>query len=162
MSLVNMNEMLQKASKERYAVGSFDIFDLQMGRGVLSAAEQSKSPVIIAHGEAFEPIMPVELFTVLMRKASEMAAVPVALHLDHANNLEVIQRALDNGYTSIMIDASDKPLRKTSQLHPALRRCVRNSAHHWKRSWAMSEVWKGNMRRMIMMKMLLTQKWMKR
>ncbi len=111
MSLENMEGMLRKAREGGYAVGNFDAFDLQMLRGIECAAEETKSPVIFAYCEVFDSVSPIGAFAAMARKVAEGMSVPAALHLDHANNFEIMQRALDSGFTSVMIDASDKSLK---------------------------------------------------
>ncbi|MEF9990202.1 MAG: class II fructose-bisphosphate aldolase [Christensenellaceae bacterium] len=108
MALVNMNEMLQKAKNGKYAVANFDVFNVEMLCGVLNAAQQKNSPVILAYAEVFEPLMKLELFAKMAIACAKDASVPVCLHLDHARGIEFIKKAVDNGFTSVMIDASDK------------------------------------------------------
>lgn len=110
MALYNMNLMLQKAEQGKYAVGNFDIFNLEMLKGVLDAAEETRSPIIIAYGEAFEELAPMESFAKTIVDMAQRATVPVAVHLDHAVKFELILRAVHCGFTSVMIDASDKSL----------------------------------------------------
>ncbi len=116
MPLVNLTTVLEKAEKGKYAVGNFDIFNIEMLRGVLDAAEETRSPVILAYGEAFEEITTLESFTPMMVELAQKATVPVCIHLDHAVNLPFIFRAVHSGFTSIMIDASDKPLKENIEI----------------------------------------------
>lgn len=111
MALVDMREMLKKANKERYAVGNFDVFNIEMLRGVARAAEQQRSPVIFAYCEVFGELTPMEVFAAMARKTAEALPVPAVLHLDHANHFDDVLQALDCGFTSIMLDASDKDLK---------------------------------------------------
>jgi fructose-bisphosphate aldolase class II len=112
MPLCNLQKILEKAEKGKYAVGNFDVFNIEMLKGVLDAAEETRSPVILAYGEAFEGLGPMESFAPAMICMAEKATVPVAVHLDHAVSLELILRAVHSGFTSVMIDASDKPLKE--------------------------------------------------
>jgi fructose-bisphosphate aldolase class II len=111
MPLVNMNNMLEQAQKEHYGVGSFDVFNIEMLKGVLDAAEETRSPVILAYAEVFEELVSIESFAPVMVRMAQNATVPVAVHLDHAATLEFILRAVHNGFTSVMIDASEKPFK---------------------------------------------------
>lgn len=108
MALVNLKAMLHDANKEGYAVGNFDCFNVEMVKGVLDAAEKNRAPVIIAYAELFEDLIPVDEFASYVRAYAQKLSVPVALHLDHANNFDFIERAVKAGFTSVMIDASDK------------------------------------------------------
>jgi fructose-bisphosphate aldolase class II len=108
MALVNMKEMLQKAKEHGYAVGNFDVLSSEMLRGVMLAAEETGAPVILAYAEVFESVCPMREFAPMLRAAAAEASVPVAIHLDHSRSVEYIKKALDNGFTSVMIDSSDK------------------------------------------------------
>lgn len=110
MPLVNLRTVLEKARRERYAVGNFDVFNVEMVRGILDAAEETRSPVILAYGEAFEELAPMECFAPVMLGMARRSTVPVCVHLDHAVGYELILRAVHAGFTSVMNDASDKPL----------------------------------------------------
>lgn len=110
MALVNMNEMLEKARANHYAVGNFDICSGELLRGVLRAAQEKNAPVILAYAEVFEPVLPMSEFAPMLRAAAQQADVPVAIHLDHARTVEYIKKAVEHGFTSVMLDASDRPL----------------------------------------------------
>ncbi len=110
MPLVNMNKMLADAAKGGYAVGNFDVFNLEMLKGVMAAVEEMRAPVIIAWGEGFTDYVELEAFAPMVRRFLERASVPAVLHLDHAAGFDTILRAVHAGFTSVMIDASDKPL----------------------------------------------------
>lgn len=111
MPLVNLKNILKKAETEHYAIGSFDVFNIEILKGVLYAAEETKSPVILAYAEAFEEFVNIESFAPVMLRMAQKATVPVAVHLDHATSLELILRAVHSGFTSVMIDASEKPFK---------------------------------------------------
>lgn len=108
MSLVNLAELLKPANEQKYAVGAFDVFSIEMASAVIRAAEETKSPVILAYVEAFDTLVSMESYVAFLRRLAEDASVPVCIHLDHATNLEIIQRAVRCGFSSVMIDASDK------------------------------------------------------
>jgi fructose-bisphosphate aldolase, class II len=110
MPLTDLKTVLAEARKGRYAVGNFDVFNVEMVRGILDAAEETRSPVILAYGEAFEELAPMECFAQVMIGMARKATVPVVVHLDHAVGYELILRAVHCGFTSVMIDSSDKPL----------------------------------------------------
>lgn len=116
MPLVNLSSVLAKAEKGKYAVGNFDIFNIEMLRGVLDAAEETRSPIILAYGEAFEELTTIESFAPMMVELAQKATVPVCIHLDHCVNLPFILRAIHSGFTSIMVDASDKPLQENIEM----------------------------------------------
>lgn len=109
MPLVNLRDLLQPANSGRYAVAAFDVLNAEMAYGVLKAAEDARSPLIFAYAEPFENLMPMEPLCAMLIDFAKRASIPVALHLDHATNQPIIDRAIACGFTSIMIDASDKP-----------------------------------------------------
>ncbi len=109
MALVNLREILSDAHEKRYAVGNFDAFNMEMVKGILFAAEEAKSPVIIAYGEVFEDYIDVASYAGMVLPLARKSKVPVCLHLDHAETFEGVVRAVHAGFTSVMIDASSKP-----------------------------------------------------
>ena len=116
MSLVTLKEVLENARSKKCAVGNFDVFNLEMLRGVMEAAEESRSPVILAYAEPFEAFADIRHYAKLLLSYAEQASVPVVLHSDHSVSLEEIQRVLDNGFTSVMIDASDKSFEENVEI----------------------------------------------
>lgn len=125
MSLVNLSELLSPANHEGYAVGAFDVFNVEMAEGVLRAAEALRSPLIFAHVERHESLISIEALAALLLKLGEKASIPVCLHLDHADNLAEVKKAIDCGFTSVMIDASELPLSENI----AMTRQVVDMAH---------------------------------
>jgi fructose-bisphosphate aldolase class II len=108
MPLVNLAQILEPANNERYAVAAFDVFNIEMAAGVMKAAEKTHSPVILAYVEVFDTLIPMEAFIASLNRLAADSSVPVCIHLDHATNFTVIQRAVKCGFTSVMIDASDR------------------------------------------------------
>lgn len=104
--LVNLNEVLPRAKEKKYAVGLFNTVNLEMARGVLAAAAELRSPVIIGTAEVLLPYASLkELASFLIPMAKE-APVPVVLHFDHGLTLERVREAMDLGFTSVMYDCS--------------------------------------------------------
>ena len=107
--LVNMKDMLLKAKEEKYAVPHFNINNLEWTRFILEECENLKSPVILGVSEGASKYMGGYNVVADMVKAlvqSLNITVPVALHLDHGSNFENCKKAIDAGFTSVMIDAS--------------------------------------------------------
>lgn len=107
--LVTLNEILSKADKEGYGVGLFNMLNLEMARGIIEAAEEERSPLILGIAEVHLPYIPMEYAAPIMRKIANDATVPVCLHFDHGVTLENIQKAIDNGFSSVMFDGSALP-----------------------------------------------------
>lgn len=111
--LVNSRELLIKASKDGYAIGAYNINNLEFARYILEACNEDKAPVIIAVSEpAINYMGGYEVVSSIVRSLINdlNIKVPVVLHLDHAKSFESCKKAIDKGFTSVMIDASDKTL----------------------------------------------------
>ena len=108
--LVTMKELLIKAEKENFAVGAFSVGNMEMVMGVLRAAEELETPVILQIAEKRLGNSPLELMAPMMVSAAKNAKVDVAVHLDHGLTLDCIRAALGYGFTSVMLDCSLKPL----------------------------------------------------
>ena len=106
MPLVTTNEMLKKAQEGHYAVGAFNVENLEMVMAVIKAAGEMNSPVIMQTTASTVKYAGLDYYLSLVRTAAERSDVPVAMHLDHGNSFELAMQALRTGYTSIMIDGS--------------------------------------------------------
>ncbi len=104
--LVNMKDVLLPAQKGGYAVGLFNTVNLEQAKGVLAAAEELHSPVIIGTAEIFLPYSTLEELSYFLLPMAEKASVPVVVHLDHGLKAETCKRALELGFTSVMFDCS--------------------------------------------------------
>ena len=107
--LVNMKEMLVKAKEEKYAVGQFNTNNLEWTMAILEEAQSLNSPLIIGVSEGAAKYMGGFKVVVNMTKAlieTMNITIPVAIHLDHGSSIEVCKKAIDAGFTSVMIDAS--------------------------------------------------------
>lgn len=112
MPLVSMTEMLKKAKAEHYAVGQFNINNLEFTQAILQAAQEENSPVILGVSEGAGRYMSgfktiVKMVEGLMEDLK--ITVPVAIHLDHGSSFDKCKEAIDAGFTSVMIDASHHP-----------------------------------------------------
>ena len=104
--LVNLNDVLVPARKGKYAVGLFNTVNLELARGVMEAAEELDSHVIIGTAEVMLPYGPLEDLANLLIPMAERASVPVVVHLDHGLREETCRLALELGFSSIMYDCS--------------------------------------------------------
>lgn len=98
--------ILNRANRGRYAVGAFNINNMEFLQAIVNAAEKLKSPVIIATSEGAIKYAGLCLLKNMVYCAAENAKVPVALHLDHGRDMALIKRCISSGWTSVMIDAS--------------------------------------------------------
>lgn len=109
MNLVSGRELLAEANRGGYALGAFNFNNLEFLQAICAAAEDTHSPVFLATTEGAIRYAGLENIVALARTAAAHASVPLCLHLDHGRDLTLIQRCLEMGYTSVMIDASDLP-----------------------------------------------------
>ncbi|MFS0673183.1 class II fructose-1,6-bisphosphate aldolase [Ornithinibacillus sp. 179-J 7C1 HS] len=119
MPLVSMTEMLNKAKDNGYAVGQFNINNLEYIQAILQAAEEEKSPVILGVSEGAGKYMGGFKVVVAMVKSlmeEYGTTVPVAIHLDHGSSFEKCAQAIHAGFTSVMIDASHSPIEQNIEL----------------------------------------------
>ncbi len=119
MPLVSMTEMLNKAKENGYAVGQFNLNNLEFTQAILQAAEEEKSPVILGVSEGAGRYMGGFKTVVAMVKAlmeEYNVTVPVAIHLDHGSSFESCAKAIHAGFTSVMIDGSHYPLEENIAL----------------------------------------------
>lgn len=117
--LVSMTDMLQKAKKEGYAVGQFNINNLEWTQAVLTAAKEKNSPIILGVSEGAGRYMGGPKVVAAMVNALVEAMdvnVPVALHLDHGSTVEVCKEYIDAGFTSVMFDHSHFPIDENVEL----------------------------------------------
>ena len=114
--LANLRELLKDAQEKNYAVGSFSVANMEMILGVIKAAEETRSPIILQIAEVRLNHSPLALIGPMMLAAAEEADVPVAVHLDHGTTLDCIRQALDIGFTSVMFDGSHLPLEENIRI----------------------------------------------
>lgn len=116
MYLHSEKNMLKKALLGNYSVGAFNFSNLTMLRSIVDAANEENSPVILAVSESAFKIVKPNFLKRLIQSVLDDSSVPIALHLDHGKNIEMVQLALDTGFNSIMIDGSSKPLQENIEL----------------------------------------------
>lgn len=113
--LVTGKEILLHAHENNYAVGAFNVNNMEAVQAIMEAAEETKSPVIIQASQGGLKYAGVEFIAGLVKIAAEKISVPVALHLDHGTDFKQIMQCLRNGFTSVMIDGSHYPLEENIQ-----------------------------------------------
>jgi fructose-bisphosphate aldolase class II len=114
--LVTGKELLDHANKNGYAVGAFNINNMEIVQAIIEAAEETNSPVILQASQGGIKYAGIEYITALGKVAAEKAKVPVALHLDHGTDFEQVMLCIRYGFTSVMIDGSKHPLRQNIEL----------------------------------------------
>ena len=106
MPLVTSEKMLLDAQKGCYAVGAFNVENMEMVKAVLAAAEELKAPVMLQTTPGTIKYGTVETYAAIVKAEAEKVSVPVCLHLDHGDSFELAVQAMKAGYTSVMIDGS--------------------------------------------------------
>ena len=118
--LVNMNEVLRPAKKGQYAVGLFNAVNLELARGIINAAESTRSPVIMGTAEVLLPYGPLDEVSYYLLPMAKKASVPIVVHLDHGLSFDTCIKALELGFSSIMYDCStdsyDENVRKVKEM----------------------------------------------
>lgn len=118
--LVNLNDVLIDAQRNKYGVGLFNAVNLEMALGVLSAAEKLRSPVIVGTAEVLLPFAPLENVADILIPMAKRAGIPVVVHYDHGLTFEKCMEALKLGFSSIMYDCStdeyDENIKKVAEL----------------------------------------------
>ena len=106
MPLVNLNQLYKDAYVNKYAIGAFNVDTLAMCRAVLEVSQKNKSPVILMFSEGSRAFMHPGNIKDLIENISQDITIPFAIHLDHGRSIESCISCIDEGFTSVMIDAS--------------------------------------------------------
>lgn len=106
MSLVTLKELVKRAEKKKIAVGAFSVGNMEMILGAIKTAEEMETPIIIQIAEVRLPTSPLEIIGPMMVAAAENSTIDICVHLDHGLNYETVEKALELGFSSVMLDAS--------------------------------------------------------
>ena len=109
MALVKMKDLLRRAEEKNIDCGAFSVGNMEMVRGAIRAAEELDTPIILQIAEVRLKNSPLHLMGPMMVQAAKEAKVDVAVHLDHGLTFETVDKALELGFTSVMLDASTLP-----------------------------------------------------
>lgn len=114
--LINSKELFAQAKKHRYAIPATNFIDLNSARTFVTVAEQRGLPLILPFAQSHSNLLSLEEAALIGKYFAEKVSTPVVLHLDHGEDFEFIKRAIDLGFTSVMIDASSKPFEENVAL----------------------------------------------
>ena len=106
MPLVNTKEMFKRAYAEGYAIGAFNVNNMEIVQGITEAAKELKSPVILQVSAGARKYAKHAYLVKLVEAALIDTDLPIALHLDHGDSFELCKACIDGGFTSVMIDGS--------------------------------------------------------
>lgn len=116
MPLVSMNEFLPKAKANKFAVGQFNMNNLEFAQAIVEAAMEEKSPFIYGVSEGALKYMGIEFTVAIAQAAAKQSGLPIALHLDHGSSFEVAMKCIRAGFSSVMFDGSHYGLEENIEL----------------------------------------------
>ena len=116
MNIVPMVDILEDANRKNYAVGGFNINNMEFLQGIIEAAEESKSPLILQTSEGAMRYIGKDYVISMVEAATKNITIPVALHLDHGSSFAKTMECIRLGYSSVMIDGSHKPFAENIKL----------------------------------------------
>lgn len=125
MPLVNTKEMFERAYKEGYAIGAFNVNNMEIVQAITEAAKEENSPIILQVSAGARKYAKHGYLVKLVEAAIEDTGLPIALHLDHGDSFELCKACIDGGFSSVMIDASSKSFEENI----ALSKQVADYAH---------------------------------
>lgn len=130
MALVKLGELLNGVKDNTYAIGAFNVSNMEMAMGAVKAAEEMNAPLILQIAEGRLRYSPLDLLGPIMVAAGKKSKVPTAVHLDHGGTMETIKLALDLGFTSVMFDGSKYPLDENIQRTKEVIKLARSYGAH--------------------------------
>ncbi len=116
MPLVNSKEMFAKAYAGGYAIGAFNVNNMEIIQGVVAAAKEEKAPLILQVSSGARKYANTIYLKKMVEAAIEESGLPICLHLDHGDTFELCKDCIDNGFTSVMIDASHHSLEENIRI----------------------------------------------
>ena len=109
MALVTTKDMFRKAYEGGYAIGAFNVNNMEIVQGITMAANELRAPLILQVSKGARAYASHTYLMKLVEAAVAETGLPIALHLDHGDSFELCKSCIDGGFTSVMIDASSKP-----------------------------------------------------
>ncbi len=116
MPLVTTTEMFKKAYHGGYAIGAFNVNNMETIQGIVEAGEETRSPLILQVSKGARDYANMVYLKKLVEAAVLTSSIPIALHLDHGDTFEICKQCVDDGFTSVMIDASKLPFEENVEL----------------------------------------------
>lgn len=137
--IVHAKKIINEAVKNNYAVGAFDTFNLEITKGIIKGAVESNSPIIVQFTPKTMKYSGTKTLTGIIKNLAESQGknIPIALHLDHGKSIDDVKECIEAGFSSVMIDASNKPFQENIKLTQK----VVNFAHK-KNVWVQGEIGK--------------------
>lgn len=128
MPIASFKDMLADARKRKYAVGSFNIVNMESLEACIEAAEELNSPVMVAIAQVHVSFVNIERMVHVMRKYAQESAIPIVIMMDHAYDFETVKRAVENGMGAVMYDISTFPFdQHVEKMREVVRYCHSNN-----------------------------------
>ncbi|MCT4585781.1 MAG: class II fructose-1,6-bisphosphate aldolase [Peptostreptococcaceae bacterium] len=116
MPLVTTTELFKKAYEGKFAIGAFNVNNMEIVQGIIEAAKAENSGVILQASAGARKYASAEFLKALVEAAEKESSLPIALHLDHGDSFEICKQCIDDGFTSVMIDGSSLPIEENIAL----------------------------------------------
>ncbi len=116
MAIISSKKLFEKALKEHYAVGAFNVNNMEIIQAITEAAKEEKAPLILQFSAGARKYAKHVYLMHLVKAAVEDTGLDIVLHLDHGEDFEICKSCIDGGFTSVMIDASKKPFEENVRL----------------------------------------------
>lgn len=114
--LINTKELFLDAINNKYAIGAFNVSNMELVQAVVEAAEELKSPLILQVSSSAKKYIKNNYLTKMIEASLESSTIPLVLHLDHGNNFELCKECIDEGFSSVMIDGSSFDFEKNIEI----------------------------------------------
>jgi fructose-bisphosphate aldolase class II len=116
MPLTHTKDLFAKALKGKYAVGAFNVNNMELLQAIVEACEEEKAPVMLQISKGARSYANPVFLKKLIEAAVGLSTIPIAVHLDHGDSFELCRECIDEGFTSVMIDASHEPFEKNMEI----------------------------------------------
>src|SRR6478609_1154319 len=116
MPLTHTRELFAKALKGKYALGAFNVNNMELLQAIIEACEEEKAPVMLQISKGARQYANPLYLKKLIEAAVSVSTIPIAVHLDHGDSFELCKECIDEGFTSVMIDGSHYPFEKNVAL----------------------------------------------
>src|SRR5258705_6749959 len=127
MPLTHTKELFAKALKGKYALGAFNVNNMELLQAIVEACEEEKAPVMLQISRGARQYASPVYLKKLIEAAVSLSKIPIAVHLDHGDSFELCKECIDEGFTSVMIEASHEPFDKKIQVfHKVLEYAHKN------------------------------------
>src|SRR4030042_1735630 len=117
MALVDTKKMFEMAYKNGYAVGAFNVNNMEITQGIIDAAAEKKAPLILQISRGARKYASMSYLRAIIDVAvAENPDIPICMHLDHGDTVDICKQCVDDGFTSVMIDASGHPFKENIKI----------------------------------------------